>query len=53
MIRRWLRAVAWVVWKVAAIVLVTLLVLFAIGWVVDVVVDPAEQEITRINSSPS
>lgn len=38
----------WFVWKVAVIVLVTLLVLFAIGWLVDVVVDPAEQEITTV-----
>jgi hypothetical protein len=35
-------------WKVLAVLLVTLLVLFAIGWVVDVVVDPAEQEITTV-----
>jgi putative effector of murein hydrolase LrgA (UPF0299 family) len=44
-------AVARVVWKVVAVVLVTLLVLFAIGWLVDVVVDPAEQEITTVEAS--
>jgi putative effector of murein hydrolase LrgA (UPF0299 family) len=33
---------------VVAVVLVTLLVLFAIGWLVDAVVDPAEQEITTV-----
>jgi putative effector of murein hydrolase LrgA (UPF0299 family) len=38
------------VWLVVAVVLVTLLVLFAIGWLVDTVVDPAEQEITTIES---
>ena len=40
------RAVAWFVWKLAAAVLVILLVLFLVGWFVDVVVDPAEQEIS-------
>jgi putative effector of murein hydrolase LrgA (UPF0299 family) len=33
-------------WKVVAVFLVTLLVLFVVGWLVDVIVDPAEQEIT-------
>jgi hypothetical protein len=32
-------------WKVVAVVLVTLVVLFLLGWFVDVVLDPAEEEI--------
>ena len=48
MIRRWILAVGRLVWKIAAVVLATLLVLFAIGWLVDAVVDPAEQEITTV-----
>ena len=47
-ILRWILAVGRLVWKIAAVVLVTLLVLFAIGWLVDAVVDPAEQEITTV-----
>ena len=47
MIRR-VRAAAWFVWKLAAAVLVILLVLFLIGWFVDAVVDPAEQEISLV-----
>jgi putative effector of murein hydrolase LrgA (UPF0299 family) len=47
-IRRWILAVGRLVWKIAAVVLATLLVLFAIGWLVDAVVDPAEQEITTV-----
>ena len=47
MIRR-VRAVAWLVWKLAAAVLVILMILFLIGWFVDVVVDPAEQEISAV-----
>jgi hypothetical protein len=35
-------------WKVVAAVLVTLLVLFVLGWLVDVIVDPAEQEILGV-----
>jgi hypothetical protein len=50
-ILRALLAVVWVVWKVVAIVLVTLLLLLAIGWLVDLVVDPAEQEITMVEAS--
>ena len=46
-IRR-VRAVAWFVWKLAAAVLVILMVLFLIGWFVDVVVDPAEEEISAV-----
>jgi hypothetical protein len=49
-ILRALLAVARVVWKAVAVFLVTLLVLFAIGWLVDVVVDPADQEITTVES---
>ena len=41
-------AFAWFAWKLAAAVLVILLVLFLIGWFVDVVVDPAEQEISAM-----
>jgi hypothetical protein len=36
--------------KLAAAVLALVLLLFALGWVVDVVVDPAEQEITTVDS---
>jgi hypothetical protein len=46
-IRR-VRAVAWFVWKLAAAVLVILMVLFLIGWFVDAVVDPAEEEISAV-----
>jgi hypothetical protein len=49
-ILRALFAVASLVWKVVAVFFVTLLVLFAIGWLVDEVVDPAEQEITTVES---
>jgi putative effector of murein hydrolase LrgA (UPF0299 family) len=49
-ILRALLAVARVLWKVVAVVLVTLLVLLAIGWLIDVVVDPAEQQITTVES---
>jgi hypothetical protein len=49
-ILRALLAVTSVVWKVVAVFFVTLLVLFAIGWLVDEVVDPAEQEITTVES---
>jgi hypothetical protein len=45
-IARRLVAFAWLLWKLVAAVLVLLLVLFLIGWFVDVVVDPAEQEIS-------
>ena len=48
MILRRILAVGRLVWKVVAVVLVTLLVLFAVGWLVDMVVDPAEQEITTV-----
>ena len=50
MILRVLLAAARVLWKVVAVILVTLLVLLAIGWLVDVVVDPAEQQITTVES---
>jgi hypothetical protein len=46
-IRR-VRAVAWFAWKLAAAVLVILLVLLLIGWFIDVVVDPAEEEISAV-----
>jgi hypothetical protein len=36
--------------KLVAAVLALVLLLFALGWVVDVVVDPAEQEITTVDS---
>jgi putative effector of murein hydrolase LrgA (UPF0299 family) len=49
-ILRGLVALGRLVWKVVAVVLVTLLVLFAIGWLVDVVIDPAQQEITTVES---
>jgi hypothetical protein len=47
-IRRGVVALVGFVWKVVAVILVTLLVLFLLGWVVDVVVDPAEEEITTV-----
>ena len=43
-------AAAWFIWKLVAAVLVLLLVFFLIGWFVDVVVDPAEQEISWVRS---
>ena len=46
MIARRLVATAWFIWKLVAAVLVLLLLLFLIGWFVDVVFDPAEQEIS-------
>jgi hypothetical protein len=46
-IARRLVAAAWFIWKLVAAVLVILLVLFLLGWFVDVVVDQAEQEISR------
>ena len=50
MIVRAVVAFARVALKVFAVVLVVLVVLFVIGWLVDVVVDPAEQEITTVES---
>jgi hypothetical protein len=47
-IRRGVVALVRFAWKVVAVILVTLLVLFLLGWVIDVVVDPAEEEITTI-----
>jgi putative effector of murein hydrolase LrgA (UPF0299 family) len=47
-IRRTVAAVLRFAWKLVAIVLVTLLVLFVVGWLVDVIVDPAEEEITTV-----
>jgi hypothetical protein len=35
-------------WKIVAVFVVTLLVLFVVGWLVDVIVDPAEQEILGV-----
>lgn len=49
MIRRRILAFVWFVWKLAAAVLVILVVLFLVGWFVDVVVDPAEQEISAVS----
>jgi Protein of unknown function (DUF1056) len=48
-IRRRVLAFAWFVWKLAAAVLVILLVLFLVGWFVDAVVEPAEQEISAVS----
>jgi hypothetical protein len=45
-IRRRIVAIFWFAWKVVAVFLVTLIVLFLLGWFVDVVVDPAEEEIS-------
>jgi putative effector of murein hydrolase LrgA (UPF0299 family) len=50
-ILRALFTVARVVWTAVVVFLVTLLVLLAIGWFVDVVIDPAEQEITTVEAS--
>jgi hypothetical protein len=47
-IRKGVVAFVRLVWKVVAVILVTLLVLFLLGWFVDVVVDPAEEEITTV-----
>jgi len=47
-IRRTVAAVLRFAWKLVAMVLVTLLVLFVVGWLVDVIVDPAEEEITTV-----
>jgi hypothetical protein len=47
-IRKGIVAFVRLVWKVVAVILVTLLVLFLLGWFVDVVVDPAEEEITTV-----
>jgi hypothetical protein len=44
-ILRMILTAARLAWKVAAVMLVTLLVLILLGWFVDVVVDPAEEEI--------
>lgn len=46
MIRKTVATVLRFAWKVVAVILVTLLVLFVLGWLVDVIVDPAEEEIT-------
>jgi putative effector of murein hydrolase LrgA (UPF0299 family) len=47
-IRKTVAAVFRLAWKVVAVILVTLLVLFVLGWLVDVIVDPAEEEITTV-----
>jgi putative effector of murein hydrolase LrgA (UPF0299 family) len=47
-IRKTVAAVLRLAWKVVAVILVTLLVLFVLGWLVDVIVDPAEEEITTV-----
>jgi putative effector of murein hydrolase LrgA (UPF0299 family) len=44
-IRKTVAALLRFAWKLVAVILVTLLVLFVIGWLVDVLVDPAEEEI--------
>ena len=49
MIRKTVAAVLRFAWKVVAVILVTLLVLFVLGWLVDVIVDPAEEEITTVD----
>ena len=48
MIRKTVAAVLRLAWKVVAVILVTLLVLFVLGWLLDVIVDPAEEEITTV-----
>ena len=48
MIRKTVAAVLRLVWKIVAVILVTLLVLFVLGWLVDVIVDPAEEKITTV-----
>jgi hypothetical protein len=47
-IRNAVAAVLRFAWKLVAAFLVTLLLLFVVGWLVDVLVDPAEQEITTV-----
>jgi putative effector of murein hydrolase LrgA (UPF0299 family) len=47
-IRKTVAAVLRFAWKLVAVILVTLLVLFVLGWLVDVIVDPAEEEITTV-----
>jgi hypothetical protein len=42
--------VARLVAKLITAIAVIVLVLFALGWVVDTLVDPAEQEITTVQS---
>ena len=44
------RIVARLVVKLIAAIVVIVLVLFALGWVVDTLVNPAEQEITTVQS---
>jgi putative effector of murein hydrolase LrgA (UPF0299 family) len=47
-IRKTVAAVLRFAWKLVAVILVTLLVLFVLGWLVDAIVDPAEEEITTV-----
>jgi uncharacterized protein YpmS len=47
-IRKRVAAMLRFAWKLIAVVLVTLLVLLVVGRLVDVIVDPAEEEITTI-----
>jgi hypothetical protein len=48
-IRKTVAAVLRFAWKLVAAVLVTLLMLFVVGQLVDVIVDPAEEEITTVD----
>jgi putative effector of murein hydrolase LrgA (UPF0299 family) len=47
-IRKTVAAVLRLACKIVAVIFVTLLVLFVLGWLVDVIVDPAEEEITTV-----
>ena len=48
-IRRAVTAFVRFVWKGVAVLVVTLLALLVVGWLVDVVVDPSEEEITTVD----
>jgi hypothetical protein len=48
-IRKTVAAVLRFARKLLAVILVTLLVLFVLGWLVDVIVDPTEEEITTVD----
>jgi len=47
-IRKSVAAVLRFAWKLVAVILVTFLVLLVVGRLVDVVVDPADEEITTV-----
>jgi putative effector of murein hydrolase LrgA (UPF0299 family) len=47
-IRKRVAALLRFAWKVVAVIVATLFVLFVLGWLVDVIVDPAEEEITTV-----